>query len=411
MYITPEQLKISLDKLDPVNPFYGISFLAFKQLGLPIGEPSIINIAAQETEILDQFYNPFPSSKFYYSPLRSGGPKERWVLKAKYPTSSLQKLRTTTFIDAFLHPNKNEWAWVPNYVSKLKEKLYNHIKIPAFDLAIWIFRNVEFEDDTNPEDLIEIFFETFNITDRERSELFDETLDNTLFSNQINTFNYSDLPVDYKEIRNLIGVPTDLPPDEGGGLDLIELRNVGTTKHIRLDFGERLNVITGDNGYGKTFILECAWWALSNTWTDPSQPAYPKDVLLPANINYRISGQSKIQSSTTINRSTPTWSATKSERQVLPGLVINCLVDGSYTIWDPIKNYWSVEADKLIGTSTFDSLRLNQKQVWDGYSVDLPSGKSQFICNGIINDWINWQFGGSDNAFPIFKEILELLSP
>lgn len=30
MYISSEQLAISLKELDPVHPFFGISFLAFK---------------------------------------------------------------------------------------------------------------------------------------------------------------------------------------------------------------------------------------------------------------------------------------------------------------------------------------------------------------------------------------------
>ena len=32
---------------------------------------------------------------------------------------------------------------------------------------------------------------------------------------------------------------------------------------MRMEFGQRLNILTGDNGLGKSFILDCAWWAMT----------------------------------------------------------------------------------------------------------------------------------------------------
>ena len=36
----------------------------------------------------------------------------------------------------------------------------------------------------------------------------------------------------------------------------------------------RLNLLTGDNGLGKTFALDLAWWTLTRTWAGP--PAMPR---------------------------------------------------------------------------------------------------------------------------------------
>lgn len=33
-------------------------------------------------------------------------------------------------------------------------------------------------------------------------------------------------------------------------------------------FGERVNLITGDNGLGKSFVLDLAWWALTRSWSE-----------------------------------------------------------------------------------------------------------------------------------------------
>src|SRR5260370_15458453 len=115
MYISIEQIDESLRKLDLVHPFIGTSFLAFKIVQLPIETSTHVDIADQEKFILDTYYNPYPESKYYYVPLRGGGPKDRWLLKNKYPTSGLQKMRTSTFSEVFLHTSDtDEWAWEPN---------------------------------------------------------------------------------------------------------------------------------------------------------------------------------------------------------------------------------------------------------------------------------------------------------
>ncbi len=71
MYISLEQLRTSLKALDSVHTFFGTSFLAFKQLELPIDTVRPVDIANQEAFILDSFYNPSPMSNYYYIPLRT----------------------------------------------------------------------------------------------------------------------------------------------------------------------------------------------------------------------------------------------------------------------------------------------------------------------------------------------------
>jgi predicted ATPase len=38
---------------------------------------------------------------------------------------------------------------------------------------------------------------------------------------------------------------------------MLHLKNVGPAPEMKLEFAPRLNVITGDNGLGKSFILDC----------------------------------------------------------------------------------------------------------------------------------------------------------
>ena len=37
---------------------------------------------------------------------------------------------------------------------------------------------------------------------------------------------------------------------------------------MKVDFTSRLNLLTGDNGLGKTFILDVAWWVQARKWAD-----------------------------------------------------------------------------------------------------------------------------------------------
>src|SRR3712207_3421041 len=51
-------------------------------------------------------------------------------------------------------------------------------------------------------------------------------------------------------------------------LERLAFENIGPISGQELEFGERLNLLTGDNGLGKTFILDVAWWALTRTWPE-----------------------------------------------------------------------------------------------------------------------------------------------
>lgn len=48
---------------------------------------------------------------------------------------------------------------------------------------------------------------------------------------------------------------------------------------LSVDLAPRLNVLTGDNGLGKTFLLDVAWWVSTDTWSrSPAIPKRGKDV-------------------------------------------------------------------------------------------------------------------------------------
>ncbi|MEN9865981.1 MAG: hypothetical protein RL748_1571 [Pseudomonadota bacterium] len=52
----------------------------------------------------------------------------------------------------------------------------------------------------------------------------------------------------------------------------LELENVGPAASMALEFGKRLNVISGDNGLGKSFLLDIVWWTHTGKWPAEKRP-------------------------------------------------------------------------------------------------------------------------------------------
>jgi recombinational DNA repair ATPase RecF len=104
---------------------------------------------------------------------------------------------------------------------------------------------------------------------------------------------------------------------------MLKLAGVGPTTKVELDLAPRLNLITGDNGLGKTFLLECAWWALTGIWSGfPARPRQDADRDEPR-ITFHI-GKSELsdrEQTARYNWDQLKW-ITPSKRNVLPGLCL-----------------------------------------------------------------------------------------
>ena len=60
-------------------------------------------------------------------------------------------------------------------------------------------------------------------------------------------------------------------------LESIHLKDVGPAPEMKMDLAPRLNLITGDNGLGKSFLLDVAWWVLTRTWARAMRRLHPGD--------------------------------------------------------------------------------------------------------------------------------------
>lgn len=185
----------------------------------------------------------------------------------------------------------------------------------------------------------------------------------------------------------------------------------------------RLNLLAGDNGLGKTFLLDLAWWARTATWS--RRPAIPKR---------HESAEPKIECALTNaggdtevvgtfdfveqrwERSTP-----KHRGLLEPGtdrrrsrlehedlkLVLVAKSDGGFDVWDSYRTSGPrrlPRGEVASGTSRRFSLDLGA--VWDG----LKPKDGTTLCNGLLRDWLTWQFQ-KPAVFDLFARVLAKLSP
>jgi predicted ATPase len=198
-------------------------------------------------------------------------------------------------------------------------------------------------------------------------------------------------------------------------LEYLHLKNVGPAPEIKMALGERLNLITGDNGLGKSFLLDVAWWALTRRWPQDlnrnltsGYPARPSDAKKAATIEFRLRSKTKsLTYESLYSKRDEAWTG-KAGRPWNPGLVVYAHADGGFSVWDPARNYWKTRGNVDI-QERLPGYVFSAKQVWDGLEVNVD-GTPTVVCNGLIRDWASWIREKGDDAENM-ASVLERLSP
>ncbi|MXZ82951.1 MAG: AAA family ATPase [Synechococcus sp. SB0666_bin_14] len=199
-------------------------------------------------------------------------------------------------------------------------------------------------------------------------------------------------------------------------LHRLHLKNVGPAPELALDpLALRLNLITGDNGLGKSFLLDVAWYCLTRRWPQEVNPgltngamALPRDRKQTATLTFTVDGEQRQESeyACRFDLEEETWLG-NAGRPVNPGLVLYAMADGSFALWDPARNAWkrkgNSDAPEKIKAYVFSN-----QEVWRG-KVNAADERN-WLCNGLIRDWANWQRENGE-AFAQLKQVLEVLSP
>jgi hypothetical protein len=172
----------------------------------------------------------------------------------------------------------------------------------------------------------------------------------------------------------------------------LHLRSVGPSPQFDVEFANRLNIFTGDNGLGKSFLLDVAWWVLTGNWVE--QPAYPQRNTeeIPRIIS-QISTKDGVQDyQSGFNFSEQQWTNIESPPE-LNEVVIFVRVDGSFSVFDPVRNRDS-------------AYNFTPDTLWNGLKL-----KRKTLCRGLIQDWVTWQNQPQKMPFQLLSDVIKRLSP
>jgi hypothetical protein len=198
-------------------------------------------------------------------------------------------------------------------------------------------------------------------------------------------------------------------------LKRLHLENVGPASVMDVEFADRLNVFTGDNGLGKTFLLDAAWYFLG----DPNQRFAPKPKQSRSaspKFEYEIphSNAGNMNDATHRFEFEPRkqmWLS--NDEQKFPIVMLSDLPETVLGVYVKTDNNFSI-VDSLRTISTFGAfeqeflapLDFSADQLWNGLKLD-----DVVFCNGLIYDWIRWQNHPDQTTFSLFWQVVEQLFP
>lgn len=191
----------------------------------------------------------------------------------------------------------------------------------------------------------------------------------------------------------------------------LHLRQVGPCEKLDVLLKPRLNLITGDNGLGKSFLLDIAWWSMTRHWPRALNKALvsgyvarPQSVK-EGSIEFVVQGKKNraVRYTSTFSARDESWTG-KAGRPHNPGLVLYAMADGGFAVWDPARNYWKTAGGQDV-QERVPAYVFSPREVWDG----LHDPDRGHLCNGLLSDWAGWQKEAGE-PFRQLCSVLEKLS-
>lgn len=200
--------------------------------------------------------------------------------------------------------------------------------------------------------------------------------------------------------------PPEAPAAQKAFISRIMTTGVGPARRFDVPLKPRLNLLIGDNSLGKTFVLEVLWWALTGAWTDPKQqarpPARPRNGrgAQSASILAQAGGRT-LQGA--YDPAKERWKK-KGTRALAPGLTVYARADGSFSVWDPIRN--AKPADKT-EQGLAKGYHFSPQELWYGLQA---RDKITPLCRGLLEDAVSWR-SERRGAFERLQQVLDKFSP
>ncbi|PZV22281.1 MAG: ATPase [Snowella sp.] len=181
----------------------------------------------------------------------------------------------------------------------------------------------------------------------------------------------------------------------------LHLKGVGPADQFDLECADRLNILTGDNGLGKSFLLDIIWWCVIGG-AEENPTIIREEAIENPEISYHflIPETNKIESiKSQFKYSKRRWINTHVD---VPFIFRNTLavyirVDGGISVL--------ISGDRKISNHRFINFSFSSSEVWNG-----RRSKNKVSCYGLIDDWIKWQNQPDQTNFQLLSEVISQLS-
>jgi hypothetical protein len=196
----------------------------------------------------------------------------------------------------------------------------------------------------------------------------------------------------------------------------LQTKDVGPAREMDLALGSRLNILTGDNGLGKSFVLDLMWFVLTGTFA--GKPALPSGGT--PQLTYGGTPNEKGRAVFLFAHQAWSWDSVAGRGPRGSVIYLGAERVAAFVLY---RNHFP---SAIPDFPALDDNRLNEPnafvfeghELWDGKND--PSGRP--LCNGLIRDWVNWMrsrpLDGSEASstqrpapFELLERVLEVLSP
>jgi AAA domain, putative AbiEii toxin, Type IV TA system/AAA domain len=190
-------------------------------------------------------------------------------------------------------------------------------------------------------------------------------------------------------------------------LKRLHLENVGPASQMDVEFADRLNVFTGDNGLGKTFILDIVWWLMTNGGSQPHPLSPSNTPRIEYIIDYWVESDNKTSSVPSLllleyQSRQQFWKGAHFNPANESVLGLYARVNGGFSFFDSLR---LIPAKEMFDQQAH-YLELSADQLWNGLELD-----DFVVCNGLIQDLGRWQTLSNQIPFSLLRNIVKMLFP
>jgi hypothetical protein len=210
-------------------------------------------------------------------------------------------------------------------------------------------------------------------------------------------------------VRESVGSEPSVAEQDTGGppllhrLERLEVHALGPAPRFEMEFSPRVNLIVGDNGLGKTFLLDIAWWSLAGSWPG-DELAWPTLEARERQPRIGLADSKGALVTSVFDRRREDWPRVLEwPRPASP--VIYARIDGGVSIWDPLRNdLYGLHDRRSLPAFHFDARKLERGL------LDKRDGTTR-VCNGLIEDWEHWRHNEPELFERFFAVVRGLFAP